>query len=316
MEQIYLIQILFFILISILSFVQDQDLWLEYLEGKGFEINESIYEKKTKRYAIKFVSEKSTDYKGPNYLKIEVTVDSGIAPLLCFSHNDPSCESRDILVRNQNGKSVYFWVKKEQYEDQNDKPYFTVTCAGNEKSCSYKIKGSESEGSFAEFYPDFAYSYLVTNKNKEMNFKLSNVPDNKTLTICVDGSYKAKLNIKENKNVVEYGSIRCSNIDTFNKTDYFVIFTIEAEEGDYLTLSAHTVTKDVDSKGLANEDFALPNGPIISGYIHNETSFECFPLNQNILDKASKYLYIEGKIHNKYALFFLRDKNGEYITDT
>jgi len=52
MEKIYLIQILFFILISFLSFVQDQDLWLEYLEGKGFEINESLYENKTKRYAI------------------------------------------------------------------------------------------------------------------------------------------------------------------------------------------------------------------------------------------------------------------------
>ena len=61
----------------------------------------------------------------------------------------------------------------------------------------------------------------------------------------------------------------------------------------------------------------MPNGPVISGYIYNETLLEeCFPLNKSILDKASKYLYIEGKIHNKYALFSLRDKNGEYMTDT
>ena len=128
-------------------------------------------------FAVQFTvnDEFDTTYDGPLYMKIEVTVKEGeMAPLLCFSNKDFSCGNREILVRNLYGNSVYFWVKKQQFLEQGTEPYFVVTCPGNKEQCTYSIKGSDSGTAAMEFEPNNVFSYLVTDKNPEMDVIIKN----------------------------------------------------------------------------------------------------------------------------------------------
>ena len=116
-----------FILLNLFSYTQSIEIdpeqvnWLSFFKDKE-QLTEVITDSKVKevRYAVEFLTsqEEQKEYPGPYYLKIEVTVESGYSPLLCFSHEDSYCEKRDMLRKNPNYKSVYIWAKKEQYEDQ------------------------------------------------------------------------------------------------------------------------------------------------------------------------------------------------------
>ena len=98
------------ILFSFLSFVQTQE-WITYEKDKGFS-KEFKDAPKMSRYKIDFKSE------SPVYMKITVVSDTVPAPLLCYSSDDTYCESREILAKNPNGKEVFVWVKKTQYQDK------------------------------------------------------------------------------------------------------------------------------------------------------------------------------------------------------
>ena len=112
----------FFILLNLLCFVQNHEQkdteWIEFWDtAGGFTREMTMYETK-KRFAVEFNST-SSSYTGPLYLKIEVIPEEGkTPPLLCFSTDDPYCETREILSRNPTGKSVVFWAKKQQFQDQ------------------------------------------------------------------------------------------------------------------------------------------------------------------------------------------------------
>ena len=330
MAKIYYLAPFLFILLNLLCFVQNQGQedteWIEFWdEMKGFTKDFKEYETK-KRFAVEFNST-SSSYTGPLYLKIEVIPEEGKAPpLLCFSTDDPSCEKREILSRNPTGKSVVIWAKKQQFQDQKNEPYFVVTCPNNAQKCEYKIVGSGDIR--AVFSPDFVYSYLVTKKNKDsMDFKIDNKELNikQRLVVCLQGSSLASLKIYDAADIFEEENIRCANInitdDDLANEDFGKISVRDAKEGEYLTLSAHTYTfQDDDSStrlGRANNNFALPNGPIISGLIYTPISYEeCFPISKETFDKSSDNLYITGKIYSKYAWFFLEDKNGKIIEST
>ena len=144
MAKMLIYQTMFFILLSLLTFVQSQDEWIEYYQDKGGCEGDYEHSGKTKKYAVEFHKTKDGEfYDGPLYLKVEVTVEKSPPPLLCFSHNDAGCDDRDLLIRNPNEKSVYFWVKREQFLDATFEPYFTVTCPNDEDSCKYHIKCSD-----------------------------------------------------------------------------------------------------------------------------------------------------------------------------
>ena len=172
------------ILFSFLSFVQTQK-WITYKKDVGFEEKFENADKES-RYKIQFESE------SPVYMKITVVSDTVPVPFLCYSSDDTYCESREILAKNPNGKEVFVWVKKTQYQDKLNEPYIVVTCPGEAEKCSYIIKGSEPEGgkSYAVLDTNFVYSYLVTTKNTEMNFKIENTTEltsDDRIVFCLEG---------------------------------------------------------------------------------------------------------------------------------
>ena len=319
-----------FILLNLLCFVQNEKQedteWISFWDTDNGFIKEMKEHETKKRFAVEFNSTSSA-YTGPLYLKIEVIPEEGkTPPLLCFSTDDPYCETREVLSRNPTGKSVVVWAKKQQFQDQNNEPYFVVTCPNNSPKCKYTIVGRGNDS--VVFSPDFVYSYLVTKKNKEsMNFLIEKKDLNikQRLMVCLEGSSSASLKFNDGVEVIEEGNIRCANIPI---TEYdlanedFGKFSIrDAKEGEYLTLSAHTYKFQGDDSstklGRANENFALPNGPIISGFIYTENTYEeCFPISPDIFNKDTEQLYITGKIYTKYAWFFLEDESGKWIEST
>ena len=309
------------ILLSLLTLIKSQDEWISYIKGEGFTKEERNVTE-AKRYGIEFVDQSGRAYDGPLYMKIEVTALEGkLAPLLCFSHDDPYCESRDILVRNPTGNSVYLWVRKEQFQEVGTEPYIVITCPGNEDKCSYTIKGSDSEMSYMTLEPNTIFSYKVTNKNKHMDVLITNQTaynNDDILAICLDGSRRASIRMSTYHYAFEVGPIRCVYLPASQQELDWGKFNILGAEDDYLTLSINkfTLTGPQVNLGRADDGYALPNGLVVSSYITGTTLEECFPLSKEVLSEASNELYIVGKIHTKYANFFLRNENGDLIQGT
>ena len=311
------------ILLSLLTIIKSQDEveWIDYIKGKGFTQEETDAPQQ-KRFAIQFKDQSGNVYDGPLYLKVEVTAPEGkLAPLLCFSHDDPFCETRDILMRNPIGNSVYLWVRKEQFQEIGTEPYIVITCPGNEDKCSYIIKGSDSESSYMILEPNTVFSYKVTGKNTKMDVLIANQTaynNGDMFSICLDGSTKSDIVMSTYQQPFAVGTIKCVLLPASQHDMDWGKFTIKGEEEDYLTLSINkfTLTGDQVNLGRADDGYALPNGLVVSSYISGTTLEECFPLSQDVLNKASDKLYIVGKIHTKYANFFLRNQNGDLIQGT
>ena len=321
---------LIFILLSLFSFIQtidpinvnvdtDDVNWLEYYkEDKGLIAKVADSKNKEIRYAVEFHirAEPTIEYSGPFYIKIEVSVEKGNSPLLCFSHDDSFCETRDILMKNPGSNSVYIWAKKEQYEDASFEPYFTVKCAGDVKSCAYTITVTGSENIVMD--PNFMYSFLITNRNKEMEYAIdsSKVSADERLVICLEGSTDARLSFKSEIEVADLGTIHCANIVKKDEDKNFGKFSIvKANEGEYLTITGHTYKTVEGNLGRAEGINMINSNPISSYITYGTTHEECYYLSKELLESSSDLLYITGKIHSKYAWFFLENDKGDWITD-
>ena len=313
-----------FLLLGLFSFVQSIEIdpnivnWISYYKEQ--EITTEVISNSTAKeikYAVEFLTTKEggEEYPGPFYLKIEISVESNTpSPLLCFSHDDSYCETRDILRKNPNYKNVYIWAKKEQYEDESFEPYFTVKCAGDVSYCAYTITVTGGEQINVE--PDFIYSYLVTEKNKNMEYVINKekLTIDQRVVICLEGSTTAQLRFLSDADIIESGNVKCVNI-AYEEDEYFGKFDIsKASVGEYLTLSVHAYKNTEQNFGRANKDFNIINTGWLTSYIRSDTSSEeCFPLTKEVLEKSSDYLYVTGRIHTKNAYFFLEDENGEWI---
>ena len=313
-----------FLLLGLFSFVQSIEIdpnivnWISYYKDQ--EITTEVISNSTAKeikYAVEFLTTKEggEEYAGPFYLKIEISVESNTpSPLLCFSHDDSYCETRDILRKNPNYKNVYIWAKKEQYEDESFEPYFTVKCAGDVSYCAYTITVTGGEQINVE--PDFIYSYLVTEKNKYMEYVINKekLTLDQRVVICLEGSTTAQLRFLSDVDIIESGNVKCVNI-AYEEDEYFGKFDInKASVGEYLTLSVHAYKNTEQNFGRANKDFNIINTGWLTSYIRSDTSSEeCFPLTKEVLEKSSDYLYVTGRIHTKNAYFFLEDENGEWI---
>ena len=314
-----------FLLLSLFSFIQSYDVdssivnWISYYKDEN-NITEVITNSTEKeiRYAVDFYTKRGEqeEDEGPYYLKIEITVEPDVpSPLLCFSHEDQYCHKRDILRKNPNYKNVYIWAKKEQYEESETEPYFTVKCAGNVPYCAYNITLIGADKINIE--PDLIYSYLVTNKNKNMDYVIdkSKLNLNQRLVVCLEGSSEAKLKFDLDVEIMESRNIKCANVAVEKEDEYFGKFSIyKANEGEYLTLSIHAYNITEENLGRANNDFNIINTGWLTSYIDSgNTQEECFALTKEVLEKSSEKLYVTGRIHSKSAYFFLEDENGKWI---
>ena len=257
--------------------------------------------------------------KIPFYFKIEVTSkDDSYAPVLCFSSRDMNCHPSDQIVKNDTGKTAVMWLKREEFFKYDQELYIYIECEKDKNDYSLIVSGEE----YPIFGPNFVYSYLVGAYNREMKFVIQNNIKDVYMTISLDGSSKALLNIDnldQEGFIYNNGSIFSFYIDNIEDESNMAIITIKgADIGEYLTLSCHLMNSIRIYDALAFPEVLIPNGPEITGLLEKKViDIECFPLDLS----QSKYkdmnkIYVTGKIHTKYAWFFLKDEKENFIEET
>ena len=320
-------------LISLTKSQDDED-WIYY--DYSTESCEKTYNgnDKSHTFAVEFGTGKI-----PYYLKVEVnSTDNNPAPLLCFSSRDRTCSDKELLMKNPNGKSVFMWVKREQFEKDDQELYINVQCA--EEGCKYKVKVTGEQS--AVFEPNFVYSYLVSSSNREMRFDIISAQSSVYMTVTLEGSTKATVSVEnqyadqlnhktgkamtfwipgedEEEEEEEEEEEKTNNKKRLRATNMATINVKSAEVGEYITISVHLVDdNDYERLGVGPKDFLIPNGPEVYGYLEkDELNEECFPLN--LADerfRSMNKLYITGRVHTKYAWFFLEDENRNYLEET
>ena len=302
--------IVFFL--CLFSFIQSEITWLDYdFSSMGVEKKMSDI---SKEHSF------GVEFKGgqiPYYVKVEVTSDdSNPAPRLCFSNKDQNCNEREQLVKNPNGKTTFMWLRREQFEKDGQELYVLAVCPTNKCSYTIKFKGDQS----ASLPSNYVYSYLVTSNNREMRFEINGQEKNVYLTVGLHGSSKASMNIDGVYNegiVYKNGRVVSFFLEDTENSSNLATVTVKGAEGDYLTISTHIVNTTVIYEGLANEDILVPNGPEVTGYLEKEIlNEECFPIDFSKKYKDIEAIYLTGKIHTKYAWFYLEDEKRTYLQET
>ena len=290
-------------LFLLFSFIKNEPIIIEF--NSAFE---PINEKEMNKIQSFEVTFKENFEK--NYLKIEVTSsDENQAPILCFSNSDESCKDRKQLVKNPNDKNVIMWLKKEEFQkEDNDKLYIIIQC--QTEKCNYVIDLIGED--VIKFGPNFVYSYLVGENNKEMKFQVNRIEKEVYMTAALDGSSKGSLNI--NESITNIYSYKTGKVQTFFIEKEINSVNIEingVEVGEYITFSVHIGEISEENIGVIEKEFLVPNGPEITSYLEKEKiNKECyiFDLSDNKYKSIDKF-YITGRIHNKYGIFSIEDEN-------
>ena len=286
---------------------------LKYDIGKQLYKGNARDAYKIQKYQINFEGDKD---KLSDYINIQLSSDESLKnKVISISTSDENGkENRIQMTQLGIEKSVNLWIKKEQI--QNNYLYAIVECdiKGDEK-CNYLMDFSGSD--YASMKSSVLnYNYYVNKENKEMKFRISNdlslkstENSNKVLTIIATGGKNIKLNLKDqsgkeysNNNNIRSGSAIIAQISDNSNFD----LTVEAEEGDYITLGSKII---MDEKSDANE--LEPNGHEISGYLErNKQEKECYLIPDK--NSESQYSYIVA-IFNKPAEISFKDKDFNII---
>ena len=239
-------------------------------------------------------------------------------PILCFSNKDQNClNDRQAIAKKTDGSPVVLYAKKEQFDGNDKKLYVSVTCP--ESTCSYTLKFEGDQS--ARMDPNSVYSYLVTNDNREMIFEVyGTAEEGSFLTIGVEGSSTVTFSVdgvEKYPYIFDNGKVLTFPIDSGENISSMAKFTVKgANIGEFLTVSVHVVTDSI-----AVDNFLYPNGPTVIGMLDKSDGYyieECFPVTAFTSEKyksINKY-YLTGKIHSKYALFWLADENGMPMEET
>ena len=302
------------IFLCLFSFILGEITWLDF-DFSSMSVEKKMTDvSKEHSYGVEF--------KGgqiPYYIKAEVTSnDSNPAPLLCFSNQDQNCKEREQMVKNPVGKSTFMWLRREQFEKDGQELYVLAVCPSDK--CSYTIKFTGDQA--ASLPSNYVYSYLVTSNNREMRFEIKGEEKNVYLTVGIQGSSKVNMNIDGVYNdgiVYKSGRVVSFYLENLeeNSSNLATVTIKGAEEGDYLTLSTHIVNTTVIYEGLADDGVLVPNGPEVTGYLEKEIlNEECFLIDFTKNYKDMDRIYLTGRIHTKYAWFFLEDEERVFLPDT
>ena len=308
---IYIFQISL-LLFCLITFIKAEDIkWVEYNHDDNLVTYTHTSGYKTQIIGLIFEPNKILPY-----MKVTITPDENTpTPLLCFSSKDSLCNTdRQILSKRTDGLSSMIYIKKEQF--QSEDLFILVTC--EDFGCGYTVKYEGSE--YAEIDSNFSFSYLVTKYNKQMVFQVMGVAEEGSfLTIGVEGSLKATISVTDieaSSFVFDQGTIMTFPIVNTNSNS-LATFTLKgAEEEEFLTVSVHVV---YDNE--AKDNLLYPNGATIMGMLFDNDGFyreECFPVSAFASVKYStvKKYYLTGRIHSKYALFWMKDENGINMEET
>ena len=298
----------------LISFSKCQIEWLYYNFNSNTCSTKGI---KSQNFGVDFENGDIT--KIPFYFKIEVTSeDDNPAPLLCFSTTDQNCRERNQLAKNADGKTALIWLKREEFNKNDDEFYIYVRCPKD--TCSYSLTVTGDQ--YPAFGPNFVYSYLVNSYNREMRFEIVGKETNVYMTVALEGSSKATLSIDDvyrEGATFRNGKVLSFFIENIREGSNMASITVKgADPDEYITLSVHLVNNTVQYEGLGPENYLVPNGPEVTGYLEREVmNEECFPIDlSNSKYSSMTKLYITGRIHTKYAWFFLEDENRNYLEET
>ena len=310
-KQLY-IQLLLFL--SLITCITSQIEWIDY-EPSTYSASYTHTKGSLEKVVV------AVDFKNnlvPYYIRVTATPKEGsTTPILCFSPTSNTCsENRIVLTRNGDNNPAILFVKREEFEDNEKELYIYATCQNSDCEYDLKFEGAQS----AEINENSIFSYVVTNVNKGMVYEVvGNATEGDFLTIGVEGSPSLEINIEDLEKQPLY--LDNGRIITFpiivTNSNILAKFTIKgANIGDYLTLNIHVV-----KSGTAPDNLLYPNGPVVMGMLDKSEGYfieECFPISALASEKYSnvnKY-YLTGRIHSKYALFWLADENNMYMEET
>ena len=133
---------------------------IDFNENENFAEHQVVKGPQTKSFVLEFTDKTKIRF----YMKVQVTSDDdNPAPRLCFSNEDPSCKTRQQLVKNPNGKVAVIWLRREEFINEGQELYILVECATNECSYTIRFEGAQRPS----FAPNFVYSYLVNSYNSK-----------------------------------------------------------------------------------------------------------------------------------------------------
>ena len=298
------------------TFVSPQRIWVDYDELTQFAEQEVTNGNQKTTFTLNIDSNTQVNY----YMKITVTPKgNNLTPILCFSPTDANCRSdRHAITRVTNGGPAVLLLRKEEFYEGSDELNVYVIC--KEDKCNYNIKFEGLQS--LEIDTQTSYSYLVSNGNKEMRFEVrGEATDGDFLTIGIEGSSTAQISVDDVDKApytFSTGKILTYKLELKANNTLLSIFTIkQATPGDYITLNVHLV----DKRGQAPDNLLYPNGPVIMGTLDPSEGYfseECFPMSIIATDSfknVNKY-YLTGRIHSKYALFWLGDEENQYMEKT
>ena len=304
------------LILSLISFITSQIEWIDYEPNSYSASYKHRHQSDKVVVAVDF-----KDYVIPYYIRVTATPEEGsTTPILCFSPTSNTCsENRIVLTRNGDQNPAILFVKREEFEDKDKELYIHATCQKSDCDYTLKFEGAQS----AEINANSIFSFVVTNTNKAMVYEVvGNAKEGDYLTIGVEGNPSLEINIEDfqlekQPIFLDYGRIITFPLIVQQNSNILARFTIKGVSiGDYLTLNMHIV-RDKE----APDNLLYPNGPVVMGMLDGSEGYfreECFPISALVSEKYSnvnKY-YLTGRIHSKYALFWLADENNMYMEDT
>ena len=271
------------------------------------EVEESVQKQK-------FLVDFPDETKIPYYLQIELTVTGKyLTPIMCFCPNDANCQDQpEQIVKNPNGNSVVMWVKREQFEKDEQELYIYVINKSPGSNYNIKIRGEQ----YAEIGPNFVYSYLIASKNKDMTFVVKGSVETGKLLVAIDGSPTSKLEATDSNSVNGFDTGKYCYVDIkdqLNDTEITTIKISGGKEGDFITLSVHLI----DDYGVSS--ILVPNGPEIIGALESVgIKIECFKMSSfaSEMYKNVDKFYLTGRLHSQYAYIYVKDESDKIIDDS
>ena len=264
----------------------------------------------------------------PKYLKVTLTpIGEQETPTLCYSPEDPNCKTnRVVLASRVDKKPVFACIKREEVKiiSKSANAYTSVTC--KEAGCGFTILFEGQDRCQVDASEGAVYSYVVTSKNKEMDFEavgISGGSDILFMNIGIEGSDSASINVDgvtQPKRVKYDGAqmitYRLENAQDLNITSLATFTISNMQEGEFVRISVY-----ITNNTVAPDNLLYPGGPYVLGLVtlNGATDPEtCLPVSAFISDEFSSLsqFYLTGKIYSKYALFWVGDADRKYQEET
>ena len=284
------------------------------------------YEESTRQTKVRFkdaykIQQFKLDFSDvnqiPNYIKVKVDSKDNRNQILSFSPTDPlGKDNRLQLAQSGYGQTVNMWIKKEQFES-NKNLYTTVECQVNEgETCNYDIifVGYDVININSLI---FTYNYYVSENNKKMEFSIVNDLgisqfDGQVLTLYANGGKKIKIMLEDCRveSCQQYEFRTGAAISTTIQEKSHFKFTIEAEEGDFISVGS----KVTYANETSYQNVLRPNAYQFTGYLKKDVlNKECYYINGTDSNEDS---YIVGIFYNKIAEISFKDENYGDLEDT